>query len=163
MEVFLDSPLDMHVHLREGVIMDMVTPLTAAHFSGAVIMPNLVPPVDNLDRLQQYRDTIIVATDGKVFEPLMMLFFRKYSESELSVAQKHIFGIKLYPAGATTNSEAGVRELSAVEDTLKLMEEMDIPLMVHGETHGFVMDREREFLASYDYLAQKFPRLKIIM
>lgn len=126
-------------------------------------MPNLVPPVDNLDRLQKYRDQINVAKGDTTFDPLMMLFFRNYSEAELAVAREHIFGIKLYPAGATTNSEAGVKELSAVEGTFKLMEEMGIPLMIHGETHGFVMDREKEFLASYEYLAQKFPQLKITM
>ena len=126
-------------------------------------MPNLVPPVDNLERLQVYRDQINAAKGDAVFDPLMMLFFRNYSEAELAAAREHIFGIKLYPAGATTNSEAGVKELSAVEGTFKLMEEMGIPLMIHGETHGFVMDREKEFLASYEYLAQKFPKLKITM
>ena len=126
-------------------------------------MPNLVPPVDNLERLQVYRDQINVAKGDTVFDPLMMLFFRNYSAAELTAAREHIFGIKLYPAGATTNSEAGVKELSAAEGTFKLMEEMGIPLMIHGETHGFVMDREKEFLASYEYLAQKFPKLKITM
>lgn len=163
MEVVLDSPLDMHIHFREGAMMEHVAPLTMEHFSGAIIMPNLVPPVDNLERLQTYRDEIIRVRGARVFEPLMMLFFRNYTEAELHAAKPHIFGIKLYPAGATTNSEAGVRELSAVEGTLKLMEEMDIPLMVHGETHGFVMEREREFLASYEYLAKTFPKLKITM
>ena len=163
MEFVFDSPLDMHLHLREGAMMERVTPLTAEHFSGAIIMPNLVPPVDNLDRLQKYRDQINVAKGDTTFDPLMMLFFRNYSEAELAVAREHIFGIKLYPAGATTNSEAGVKELSAVEGTFKLMEEMGIPLMIHGETYGFVMDREKEFLASYEYLAQKFPQLKITM
>ena len=163
MEFVFDSPLDMHLHLREGAMMERVTPLSAEHFSGAIIMPNLVPPVDNLDRLQKYRDQINVAKGDTTFDPLMMLFFRNYSEAELAVAREHIFGIKLYPAGATTNSEAGVKELSAVEGTFKLMEEMGIPLMIHGETHGFVMDREKEFLASYEYLAQKFPQLKITM
>ena len=163
MEFVFDSPLDMHLHLREGAMMERVTPLTAEHFSGAIIMPNLVPPVDNLERLQVYRDQINVAKGDTVFDPLMMLFFRNYSAAELTAAREHIFGIKLYPAGATTNSEAGVKELSAAEGTFKLMEEMRIPLMIHGETHGFVMDREKEFLASYEYLAQKFPKLKITM
>lgn len=142
---------------------ELVTPLTAADFSGAIIMPNLVPPVDNLPRLLQYRDQINAAKGDAVFEPLMMLFFRDYSEAELRAAREHIFGIKLYPAGATTNSEAGVKELAAAEGTLALMEQLGIPLMVHGETHGFVMDREKEFLASYAHLAEKFPRLKITM
>ena len=163
MEIFLDSPLDMHVHFRESTMMQCVAPLTMEHFSGAIVMPNLVPPVDCLERLLKYREEIIAVQDDHVFEPLMMLFFRNYTEAELVAAKPHIFGIKLYPAGATTNSEAGVKELSAAEGTLKLMEAMGIPLMVHGETHGFVMEREREFLASYEYLAKTFPKLKITM
>ncbi|WP_162026531.1 MULTISPECIES: dihydroorotase [unclassified Lentimonas] len=163
MEFVIDSPLDMHLHLREGAMMECVTPLSAEHFSGAIIMPNLVPPVDNLERLKVYRDQINAAKGNTVFDPMMMLFFRNYSEAKLAAAREHIFGIKLYPAGATTNSEAGVKELGAVESTFKLMEEMGIPLMIHGETHGFVMDREKEFLASYEYLAQKYPKLKITM
>ncbi len=163
MEFVLDSPLDMHIHFREGAMMEHVAPFTMEQFSGAIIMPNLVPPVDNLKRLKTYRDEIISVRGDHLFEPLMMLFFRNYTEEELAAAHPHIFGIKLYPAGATTNSEAGVQELNAVESTFKLMEEMGIPLMIHGETHGFVMEREREFLASYEYLAKTFPKLKITM
>ena len=126
-------------------------------------MPNLVPPVDHLERLLAYRKGIEAASGGHRFDPLMMLFFRQYSEAELLAAKEHIFGIKLYPAGATTNSEAGVKALDEVEATFALMEEMGIPLMIHGETHGFVMDREKEFLASYAHLAERFPKLKITM
>jgi dihydroorotase len=75
----------------------------------------------------------------------------------------HIIGIKLYPAGVTTHSEAGVRTIEDAAPTLALMQELDMPLLVHGETHGFVLDREREFLAVYDCLATRFPRLTIIM
>ena len=163
MKFVLDSPLDMHLHVREGAMLERVTPLTANHFAGAVIMPNLVPPVDHLERLFWYRDQIKAATGAAKFEPLMMLFFRNYTRDELEAARDHIFGIKLYPAGATTNSEAGVKELSDAEDTFALMEELGIPLMIHGETHGFVMDREKEFLTSYAYIAEKFPKLKITM
>ncbi|MEN8662617.1 MAG: dihydroorotase [Lentimonas sp.] len=163
MEFVLKSPLDMHLHLREGEMMERVTPLTADHFAGAIIMPNLVPPVDNLERLITYHDHINAAKGTATFDPLMMLFFRNYTREELEAAREHIFGIKLYPAGATTNSEAGVKELSDAEGTFALMEEMGIPLMIHGETHGFVMDREREFLTSYAYIAEKFPKLKITM
>lgn len=162
-EITLQSPLDMHLHLRDGDMLKLVTPLTAESFSGAVIMPNLVPPVDKLDSLHSYRERILAAVGEHQFDPYMTLFFRQYSEQELTAAREHIIGIKLYPAGATTNSEAGVKAIDAVEPTFKLMEEMGIPLMVHGETHGFVMDREKEFLASYDYLATKFPKLKITM
>ncbi len=162
-QLTLHSPLDMHLHLRDDDMLKLVAPLTAETFAGAVIMPNLVPPVDNLKRLLEYRERILRAQGEHVFEPYMMLFFRQYSEAELAEAKDHILGIKLYPAGATTNSEAGVKAIDAVEPTFKLMEEMGIPLMVHGETHGFVMDREKEFLQSYAYLAEKFPKLKITM
>ncbi|MGE9296153.1 MAG: dihydroorotase [Puniceicoccales bacterium] len=163
MEIKLKSPLDMHLHLREGAMMQLVAPLTAVHFAGAVIMPNLVPPVDNLDRLQEYRRAIKEATPDAAFEPLMTLFFRNYTRAELEAARPHIIGIKLYPAGITTNSEGGVRELDQAEPTMALMEELGIPLLVHGETQGFVMDREREFLTIYERIATKFPRLKIVM
>ena len=78
-------------------------------------------------------------------------------------SKTHIIGIKLYPAGATTHSEAGVRTIEDAIPTLALMQELAIPLLVHGETHGFVLDREREFLAVYDRLATRFPRLTIVM
>jgi len=108
-EITLNSPLDMHLHLRDDEMLKLVTPLTTETFSGAVIMPNLVPPVDNLDRLLEYRQRIVSAQGADVFEPYMMLFFRQYTETELAAAKDHILGIKLYPAGATTNSEAGVK------------------------------------------------------
>lgn len=163
MDLTINSPIDMHLHLREGAMMERVTPLTSGHFAAAIVMPNLVPPVDSLPRLLDYRKEIEAAKGGDTFDPLMMLFFRRYTEAELLAARSHIFGIKLYPAGATTNSEAGVKALDEVEDTFALMEQMGIPLMIHGETHGFVMDREKEFLPVYAKLAEKFPRLKITM
>jgi len=163
MEIKLNSPLDMHLHLREGAMLRTVAPLTAETFAGAIIMPNLVPPVDHLDRLLAYRDEILAATEDFAFEPFMTLFFRNYTRAELVAAQEHITAIKLYPAGITTNSEGGVKELDEAEATMGLMEDLGIPLLVHGETNGFVMDREREFLTVYERIATKFPRLKIVM
>jgi len=153
----------MHLHLREGDMLQTVTPLSAQAFAGAVIMPNLVPPVDNRERLERYRASIHAASDGALFEPYMTLFFKAYDEPMLRSLKMHIIGIKLYPAGVTTHSEAGVRTIEDAAPTLALMQELDIPLLVHGETHGFVLDREREFLAVYDCLATRFPRLTIIM
>ena len=144
-------------------MLKLVTPLTTETFAGAVIMPNLVPPVDSLQALEAYRDRITAAQGDHAFKPYMTAFFRNYTEAELAELKPEILGIKLYPAGATTNSEAGVKAIDAVEPTFKMMEEMGIPLMVHGETHGFVMDREKEFLPSYEYLAKKFPKLQITM
>jgi dihydroorotase len=161
--VLLRSPLDMHLHLREGNMLQTVTPLSAQAFAGAVIMPNLVPPVDNRERLERYRASIRAASDGALFEPYMTLFFKAYDEPTLRSLQRHIIGIKLYPAGVTTHSEAGVQTIEDAAPTLALMQELAIPLLVHGETHGFVLDRERQFLTVYDRLATRFPRLTIVM
>ena len=159
----LQSPLDMHLHLREGELLSLVAPLSARTFAGAVIMPNLVPPVDNATRLDSYRAAVDAAAGDAVFEPYMTLFFRPYTADELEAMRSRIIGIKLYPAGVTTNSEAGVRALQEAEPTLGLMQELDIPLLVHGESTGFVMDREAEFMPVYEHLAQTFPRLRIVM
>lgn len=163
MDIELTSPLDMHLHLRDHDMMRLVAPLSAESFAGGVIMPNLVPPVDTLQAVIEYRRKITEACKGHSFTPLMTLFFRDYREEELLAAKECIFGIKLYPAGATTNSEKGVKSLAEAERTFRLMEEMNIPLLVHGESHGFVMDREEDFLPVYANLAEKFPQLKISM
>ena len=162
-KITLNSPLDMHIHFREGGMLKTVAPLSAETFAGGVIMPNLVPPVDHLERLLAYKTAVCEAIKPHTFDPYMTLFFRKYSEKELLEAKQHIIGIKLYPAGITTNSEGGVKSLREAESTMALMAELGIPLLVHGETNGFVMDREAEFIDVYDHLAQRFPTLKIVM
>ena len=140
-----------------------VIPLSSYSFAGGVVMPNLVPVVDNLERLKTYTQEIKTDIGKDVFEPYMTVFFKSYSYRELEQFKPHILGVKLYPAGVTTNSDAGVSALSNVETTIKYMEDLEIPLLVHGETHGFIMDREKLFLPIFEDLAQKFPRLKIIM
>jgi dihydroorotase len=126
-------------------------------------MPNLVPPVDTLASLAIYRAAVEAAAAPHPFAPLMTLFFRPYDEATLAAARPHIVGIKLYPEGVTTNSEGGVRDLEAVEETLAAMERLGIPLLIHGEGHGFVLDREAEFLPTYARWATRFPRLTIVM
>ena len=163
MNITIDSPLDMHLHLREGEMLDITVPLSAAHFSGAVIMPNLIKPVDSVDYLLSYREAIEYYCSDSTFTPYMTLFFKNYSRAELEAARPHILGIKLYPAGITTQSDAGVSDFSAIEETLSLMQELEIPLLVHGESDGFVMDREHEFLPTYRSLASRFPSLHIVM
>jgi len=163
MQLELNQPLDMHLHLRQGDLLHRVAPLSADSFAGAVIMPNLVPPVDHLDRLKAYRAEILAATGSRVFEPYMTLFFRAYTREELRAAREHIIGLKLYPAGVTTHSEGGVQAMDEAEPVLACMEDLGIPLLVHGESHGFVLDRERAFLEVYEHLAGRFPRLKIVM
>jgi dihydroorotase len=161
--ITLESPLDMHLHLRDGAMLTLVAPLSAADFAGAVVMPNLVPPVDTLDALAAYRARIAVACDTARFSPWLTLFFRAYHHDELAAARRQIIGVKLYPEGVTTNSSGGVRDLRGIDATLEHLEALGIPLLVHGETHGFVMDREREFLPVYRRLARQFPRLTIVM
>ncbi len=161
----LSCPLDMHLHLRDGEMLQLVAPESAAQFAGAVIMPNLVPPVSSAAMLVEYRARILTACGSRAagFQPLMTLFFQHYSEAQLAEALPDLFAIKLYPHGVTTNSESGIHSIASAEPTLRLMEEMGIPLLVHGETSGFVMDREQEFLPVYEWLAVTFPGLRIVM
>ena len=164
MEITLDSPLDMHLHLRDGDMLKLTAPLSA-DFAGAVIMPNLVPPVTTPELMQAYDARIATAMEDPAFTRYMTLFFTAYTEQQLqaAAATPGFFGLKLYPAGITTNSESGVSNLSEADNTLRTMEEMGIPLLVHGESHGFVMDREAEFLAAYRNLATRYPKLRISM
>ena len=164
MEITLNSPLDMHLHLRDGDMLKLTAPLSA-DFAGAVIMPNLVPPVTTPEMLQAYARRIEAAMDGTTFASYMTLFFTAMSEKELLAAKSTpgFFAFKLYPAGITTNSEGGVSDIAQADKTFRLMEELEIPLLVHGESHGFVMDREEEFLAVYRHLATKYPKLKLSM
>ena len=163
MKISIDSPLDMHLHLRQGEILKQVLPFTASSFAGAVIMPNLVSPVDDKEKLFRYLKEITSQCENEIFKPYMTLFFRSYRKSELEELLNHIIGIKLYPAGVTTQSESGVSDFSIIEETLSHMQELRIPLLVHGESNGFVMEREKEFLQTYDYIARNFPDLHIVM
>ncbi len=158
-------PLDMHLHLRDGVMLENVAPLTAYSYSGAIIMPNLVPPVANLEDVKAYKQRIMATVPNDDFEPYMTLFYKNYDKEFLEAIADEITAIKLYPAGITTNSEGGVSSFNIEEMriTLEAMSELDIPLCVHGETDGFVMDREAEFMSIYELLAKSFPKLKIIM
>lgn len=156
------SPLDMHVHLRQGDMLNLVAPYTARDFAAAVVMPNLTPPVTSLAQVLDYRQAILRAA-GESFTPLMTLFFRAYSRAELLEARPHIIGVKLYPAGMTTNSEAGPKDMGETGNTLAIMEELGIPLLVHGEGCGFVMDREALFLPVVEDWARSFPRLRIVL
>ncbi len=158
-------PLDMHLHLRDAVMLETVAPLSAYSFSGAIIMPNLVPPVDTKEAVVEYKERIMAAVPNDFFEPYMTLFYKNYDKAFLADVAEEITAIKLYPAGITTNSEGGVSafDIEEMRETLDAMAELGIPLCVHGETDGFVMDREAEFMSIYELLAQNFPKLKIIM
>lgn len=161
----LTMPLDMHLHLRDGEMLGLVAPLSSYTFSGALIMPNLVPPVKTLADIQQYRQRIVAAMESDDFEPYMTLFYQNYCRDFLISVQDAITAIKLYPSGVTTNSEGGISsfDIESMRETLETMSELGIVLCVHGETNGFVMDREAEFMSVYEMLAVNFPKLKIVM
>jgi len=163
--ITLTMPLDMHLHLRDGEMLEIVAPLTSYSFSGALVMPNLVPPVTTLEAVKAYRHRIKMAMESDDFEPYMTLFYQNYSRDFLISVQDEITAIKIYPSGATTNSEGGVVsfDIEPMRETLEAMAELGIVLSVHGETNGFVMDREAEFMSVYEMLALNFPKLKIIM
>jgi len=163
--ITINSPFDMHLHLRDNEMLELVAPLSAKTFAGAIIMPNLVPPVDNEKSLIEYQNRIIKAIGGEDFVPMMTLFFKPYTKEFLESVKDKISAIKLYPAGITTISEGGVESIDTVTlaPTLNAMAELNIPLCVHGETNGFVMDREKEFMNVYEELAKAFPKLTIIM
>ncbi len=162
----LTAPLDMHLHLRDGEMLENIAKTSAHTFSGAIIMPNLVPPVSSKEEVIAYKQRIMDAVGNEKFTPYMTLFFKpSYDKSFLESVKDEITAIKLYPAGITTNSEGGVSgfDVEELRPALEAMSELNIPLCVHGETNGFVMDREAEFVSIYERLATAFPNLKIIM
>ncbi len=165
MKVQLTSPLDMHLHLRQDDMLKKVAPFSAKYFSGALIMPNTIPPITTKELLLEYKKAILDATKDFTFTPYMSLFFQNYDKKFLQEIKNEIVSIKLYPAGITTNSQNGVSKIDIDEigDTLQAMSELEIVLNIHGESNGFVMDREKEFLPIYEVLAQNFPKLKIVM
>lgn len=166
MSITLNAPLDMHLHLRDGDMLRNIASSSAQSFSGAIIMPNLVPPVSTKEEVITYKEHILSAIGDENFSPYMTLFFKpSYDKAFLTALRNDITAIKLYPAGITTNSEGGVSgfDVEELRPALEAMSELNIPLCVHGETNGFVMDREAEFVSIYERLATAFPKLKIIM
>ncbi len=166
MNITLSSPLDMHLHLRDGRMLHDVAKFSSACFAGAIVMPNLLPPITTINEVKAYKQRIKEATKGDDFEPYMTLFFKdSYDFDFLKEAKNFVKAIKLYPTGITTNSESGVSnfEIENLKETLEAMSELNLPLLVHGETNGFVMDREKEFGEFYEKIASSFPKLKIVM
>lgn len=164
-------PDDWHLHLRDGAMLQAVLPETARHFGRAIIMPNLVPPVVTADQAIAYRDRILAALpSGADFQPLMTLYLTEDTDPN-DVAAAHANGIatavKLYPAGATTNSASGVRDFEKVRPVLEKMADIGMPLCVHGEVtdHSIdIFDREAAFIDTVlKPLRKKVPDLKIVM
>ncbi|WP_258107755.1 dihydroorotase [Campylobacter lari] len=161
----LKNPLDMHLHLRDESMLELVAPFSAKDFKAGVIMPNLITPLTEITALKAYKERILKACKNEDFTPLMTLFFKDYDEKFLEKAKDELFAVKLYPAGITTNSDNGISsfDIKKLKPTLNAMSELGLPLLVHGETNDFVMDREANFAKIYEKLAKNFPKLKIIM
>ncbi|BCT66733.1 dihydroorotase [Nitrosospira sp. NRS527] len=166
----LTRPDDCHLHLRDGEQMRAVLPDTARRFARAIIMPNLKPPVITVEMALAYRGHILAALPpGMRFEPLMTLYLTdNTASSEIFEGRRNgtIHGVKYYPAGATTNSAAGVTDIARCYGTLAAMEEAGMPLLVHGEVTDLavdVFDREKSFLDRVLMpLTQRFPQLRIV-
>ena len=164
-------PDDWHLHLRDGAMMRAVLPETARHFARAIIMPNLVPPVVTAQDALAYRDRIDAALPaGMSFTPLMTLYLTEQTDSddvEAAFADGLIHAVKLYPAGATTNSQSGVSTLRNVYPVLERMAKIGLPLCIHGEvtTHDVdIFDREQAFLETVLIpLRADIPGLKITL
>lgn len=167
----ITRPDDWHLHLRDGAMLEAVLPETARHFARAIVMPNLVPPVVTGAQAAAYKDRIMAALpEGMSFDPLMVLYLTEDTDPE-DVAAAHASGlvkaVKLYPAGATTNSASGVQNFDNVRPTLEKMAEIGLPLCVHGEVTNHdvdIFDREAVFIARVlDPIRKANPDLKVIM
>jgi len=170
-ELTLTRPDDWHLHLRDGIALASVVPHTARCFARAIVMPNLKPPVVTTAQALAYRQRILDAVPpGNGFNPLMTLYLTdNTSADEVVTARRSGFvcGVKYYPAGATTNSAAGVTRIDRAYAALAAMEEHDLPLLVHGEVTAAgvdAFDRERVFIETILVeVARRFPRLRIVV
>ena len=164
-------PDDWHLHLRDGDMLRAVLPASASVFGRAIIMPNLLPPVRTMAELRAYRARIEAALPpGCTFRPLMTLYLTEGTAPQ-DVAEGagsgDLTAVKLYPAGATTNSDSGVKVLARVERVLEAMVDHDVPLLIHGEVTGpevDIFDREAVFIERVlDPLRQRLPELRIVL
>ncbi|SDY00261.1 dihydroorotase [Citreimonas salinaria] len=164
-------PDDWHLHLRDGAMLRAVAPESARHFGRAIVMPNLVPPVVTGAQAAAYRDRIRAALpEGADFTPLMTLYLTEDSDPADVVAAHRddiVTAVKLYPAGATTNSASGVRDFDRVRGVLEAMAEAGIPLCVHGEVTDSdidIFDREAVFIDRVlDPIRRATPGLRVVM
>ena len=166
----MTRPDDWHLHLRDGAAMKAVLPHTVRQFARAIIMPNLKPPVRSVADAAAYRERILAAVpEGQQFEPLMTLYLTDNTSPEEIIAAKasqFVKAVKYYPAGATTNSDLGVTDLRKCDRVLAAMEQLDMPLLLHGEvTDGDidVFDREKVFIEKHLIpLITRFPKLRVV-
>jgi dihydroorotase len=170
-DLTLRRPDDWHLHLRDGAMLQAVLPHTARHLARAIIMPNLVPPVVTGDQARAYRSRILAARPaGSDFTPLMTLYLTEETDPdnvEAAYAAGLISAVKLYPAGATTNSASGVQDFDKVRPVLDRMAEIGLPLCVHGEVTDSnidIFDREAVFIDRIlKPMRKKNPDLRIVM
>ncbi|MDP2811093.1 MAG: dihydroorotase [Rhodocyclaceae bacterium] len=169
--ITLTRPDDWHLHLRDGDALRAVLPDTARRFARAIVMPNLRPPVTMVEQAAAYRERILAAVPpGLTFSPLMTLYLTDntpHTEIDRAKASGFVHAVKLYPAGATTNSDAGVTDLMKCRATLARMEALGLPLLVHGEVTDpavDVFDREAVFIERVLMpLLADFPALKLVL
>lgn len=169
--ISLVRPDDWHLHLRDGEALKSVLPDTARRFARAIVMPNLVPPVRTLKDAQAYRDRIMTAVpNGMLFDPLMTLYLTDNTQTDEIIRAKQsgiVHAVKYYPAGATTNSESGVTDISRCNTVLAAMQECGMPLLLHGEVTDSaidIFDREAVFIERHlRRIVDDFPKLKIVL
>jgi dihydroorotase len=169
-ELVLRRPDDWHLHLLDGAALVAVLPHSAARFARAIVMPNLKPPITTTALARAYRERILAALPvGARFEPLMTLYLTDVTdprEIALAKASGQIFGCKLYPAGTTTNSAAGVTDIRRIDAVLERMSELAMPLLVHGEVADpgvDVFEREARFIEEVlAPLIERHPKLKVV-
>ena len=166
----ITRPDDWHIHFRDGDAMRSVLPDTARVFGRAIAMPNLKPPVVNVADAAAYRERLHDAAVGTAFEPLMTLYLTDNTQPEeirRARASGFVHAVKYYPAGATTNSDSGVTELAKAYKAIAIMEEVGMPLLLHGEVVDpdvDVFDREAVFIERHlARLMKDFPKLKIVL
>jgi len=170
-ELTLRRPDDWHVHLRDGEALKSVLPFTARRFARAIVMPNLAPPVTTTAQALEYRERIQAALPADAaFTPLMSLYLTDGTpadEIDRAVDSGAVFGAKLYPAGATTHSDAGVTDWRRLDSVLDRMSARDLPLQVHGEVTDpgvDIFDREARFVGQVlAPLVERWPRLRVVL
>jgi dihydroorotase len=171
MELTLARPDDWHLHVRDGAALASVVPHTARQFGRAIIMPNLSPPVTTTEQALAYRERILAAVpEGSGFAPLMTLYLTDNTSADDIARAKssgHVHAVKLYPAGATTHSSAGVTDIGKTHAALAAMEAAGLPLLVHAESTDpdvDVFDREAVFIDRHlKPLVEKFPGLRVVL
>lgn len=169
-QLTLTRPDDWHIHLRDNAALDLTVPAVSRYFGRAIVMPNLVPPVTTVDLASTYRKRILdAAPEGTHFEPLMTLYLTDNMSPEevrKGKAEGVVTACKLYPAGATTNSDSGVTDIKNIYPVLEAMQEVGMPLLIHGEVTTpeiDIFDREKVFIDRHlQPTIKDFPELKVV-